>query len=360
LEKRTTANTSSSFDITFQCYHVPNSTCEKAKRSFEKAAQIISSVVLFKEPVRVNATLMSFCQMGSECNKGMMTLGGSSPTRSIPLINTDGLSRLHPQALVKQFDLSDHPSYFPYDIISVFNADAPFWFEEDDVAIKSNQADFAFVILHEFMHGLGFFSGWNQYLSTGAITPDPSPFLANQFIMLVNPISNALHTNQFVESAMDRLIHILFYDENNDITETRSLSSITKQLNRIQANNVTELLESPDFYPALEMNTISTEAYSLGVILPSEENEVILLETGLKPFQPGSSISHVAYEEYTHKQDFLMRYMQDRGMTLDDAVKRGGGDGPIGPLLLRILEEIGYSTIKKPNNIPPLITNNAL
>jgi hypothetical protein len=211
------------------------------------------------------------------------------------------------------------------------------------------------------MHGLGFFSGWNQYLSTGAVTPDPSPLLANQFIMLVNPISNALHTNQFVESAMDRLIHILVYDENNAIAETRSLSTITKQLNHIQANNVTELLNSPEFYPALEMNNISTEPYSLGVILSSEEeDDIIVLETGLKPFQPGSSISHVAYEGYTHTPDFLMRYMQDRGMTLDDAVKRGGGKGPIGPMLLRILEEIGYSTIKNPNNIPPLITNNAL
>lgn len=132
LEKRTVTNVSSAFDITFQCYHAPNSVCEKAKRSFEKAAKMISDIVLFKEPVRVNATLMSFCQMGADCNNGMMTLGGSSPTRSIPLINTDGLSRLHPQALVKQFDLSEHPSYFPFDIISVFNADAPFWFEVID------------------------------------------------------------------------------------------------------------------------------------------------------------------------------------------------------------------------------------
>lgn len=120
---------SAPFDITFQCRHTSEVVCGKAERAFKKAADMISSVVLFRESVRVNATLMSFCQTGDECGSSMMTLGGSSPARAMPLLNNDGLVRLHPQALVKQFGLVDHPAFAPYDILSVFNADAPFWFE---------------------------------------------------------------------------------------------------------------------------------------------------------------------------------------------------------------------------------------
>ncbi|CEP11277.1 hypothetical protein [Parasitella parasitica] len=292
--------------------------------------------------------------MGNECGKSMMTLGGSSPARAMPLLNDDGLMRLHPQALVKQFMLQDHPAFAEYDILSVFNADAPFWFEEDGIPIDSNQADFSFVILHEFMHGLGFYSGWNEYISTNALTPDPSPFLANQLIRMLNPTStSALHTYQFLESAMDRLMTVLDRDSREMPV---SVSSYTSQLNRVQATTISDLTRSPGFTPAKEMAYLATKAGSLGLDISSELDPIVL-ETALQPFQPGSSISHVDYARYTESPDFLMRFMQDRGLTLAEAIKRGGGvDGqPIGPLLLRVFEELGYSTIDNPNTVPPLL-----
>ncbi|RCI05098.1 hypothetical protein CU098_005077, partial [Rhizopus stolonifer] len=347
---------SAPFDIAFRCYHVPDEICQKAERAFKKAGEIIASVILFRESVRVNATLMSFCAVGNECNKKMMTLGGSSPARAMPLVNDDGLLRLHPQALVKQFGLSDHPAFAPYDILSVFNADAPFWFEEDGLAIGPNQADFTFVVLHEFMHGLGFYSGWNQYISSKALTPDPSPFLANQLLLLMNPMTNAIHPSQFLESAMDRLMGILNYDQQGKTpTGTQTLiSDLTRRLNQIQASTLSDLADSSDFSIAHTMYQYATTPGSLGVFVSSEEAPVIL-ETELQPYQPGSSISHVAFKEYTNTPEFLMRYMQDRGLSLSSAVERGGGNGPIGPLLLRILEHMGYSTVDKPNVIPPLL-----
>lgn len=121
--------TSAPIEISFKCFHAPKNVCEKAERAFKKAGDMISSVILFREPIKVNATLASFCKMGDECGKNMMTLGGSSPARAMPLLNDDGLVRLHPQALVKQYMLQDHLPFAEYDILSVFNADAPFWFE---------------------------------------------------------------------------------------------------------------------------------------------------------------------------------------------------------------------------------------
>lgn len=126
---RSTDQKSAPFDITFHCLHTEPHICGKAERAFKKAGETISNIILFKEPVRVNATMMSFCQVGNECGENMMTLGGSSPARAMPLLNNDGLLRLHPQALVKQFGLSDHPAFAAFDILSIFNADAPFWFE---------------------------------------------------------------------------------------------------------------------------------------------------------------------------------------------------------------------------------------
>lgn len=207
------------------------------------------------------------------------------------------------------------------------------------------------------MHGLGFYSGWNEYISTKAITPDPSPFLANQLISMLNPTStSALHPYQFLESAMDRLMTVLEYDNDNiPISSSISVSKYTSQLNKIRAATISDLTKAPGFVPAKEMGYLATKSGSLGLDISSELDPIVL-ETALQPFQPGSSISHVDYTKYTKSPDFLMRFMQDRGMTLAEAIKRGGGgNGPIGPLLLKVFEELGYSTINSPNTIPPLL-----
>ena len=152
LVARSQRQLSAPFDINFSCHHVDQSVCIKAKKAFTKVGKMISDVMLFKEPIHVNATLLSFCKSGDECGEHIMTLGGSAPARSVPLLNEDGVMRLHPQALVKQFELTDRPAFAPYDILSVFNADAPFWYEDDDQPIGPNQADFSFVILVSQMH----------------------------------------------------------------------------------------------------------------------------------------------------------------------------------------------------------------
>ena len=208
---------------------------------------------------------------------------------------------------------------------------------------------------HEFMHGLGFYSGWNEYLSASVLTPDPSPLLANQLISMVNPSNNAMHPNQFLESAMDRLLRIIKVDNK---TTSIPISDYTKRLNKIEATSVAELMRSPAFQETKDFNKIATEAETLGIHLSSQKNPVTL-ETSLRPFQPGSSISHVSLAHYSHTPDFLMRFMQDRGLSLEEAVKQGGGTGPIGPLLMRIFEEIGYSTVETPDVIPPLLVYKA-
>ena len=55
--------------IDFQCHHATATICEKARRAFERAGEILADTILFQVPIRVNATLLSFCKDGSGSGK---------------------------------------------------------------------------------------------------------------------------------------------------------------------------------------------------------------------------------------------------------------------------------------------------
>ncbi|OAD78524.1 hypothetical protein PHYBLDRAFT_62710 [Phycomyces blakesleeanus NRRL 1555(-)] len=312
---------SAPFEIDLQCLHVSSETCAKAKKAFDQAGSLISSAIFFREPVRVNATFLSFCESGGEC--------GSSPARLIPLLNEDGMVRLHPQSLVKQLDMPISPEYSHSDILSVFNADAPFWFE------------------HEFMHGLGFYSNWSKHIpSIDALVPDPSLLLADETLVIIDPQNNAVIETKFLENVLDKYMVILNPESEYNLFPT---SDLTRQFNKIEVNSTEGLIGSPEFGPAFDMSRLSVLPGTLGIGLVGPQgvyDDFVILETSLVPFQRGSSISHVDYNSYTDTPDFLMRYMQDRGVTMTDMVLKGGGDSPLGPKLLRIMEQIGYTIIK--------------
>ncbi|CAO3666716.1 unnamed protein product [Rhizopus microsporus] len=311
-EKR--SSQSAPFTVTFHCFDLAPDDCIKAERAFKKAGDMLSSYIVFNEPVRVNATLVSFCKQLTQCDDNS-TLGGSLPLRSMPLMNRDGVVRLHPQALVKQLQLRHHPAYAPFDIQSLFNADAPFWFDEDDVPIARHQADFTFVILHELIHGLGFYSGWSDYLVPDTLTPS------------IGALSKDMNL-QFMESAMDRLLYIL--------QDATPVSTISQNLDAMVITN--ELLKTP----ASDMYRLATTPHTLGLIMA---NHTLVLETSLTPFRSGSSLSHVAQDIYKNTPDFLMRFSQERGVSLSDAMTRVGTASPLGPATLAVLDELGYTVV---------------
>ncbi|RUS30172.1 hypothetical protein BC938DRAFT_479770 [Jimgerdemannia flammicorona] len=345
-------NGSDSFQITFTC-RANATVCAKAKNAFQQAGTIITGVLKLSVPIIVNATFYSFCKESNDCGTAnFITLGGSYPARTMVILDDDGLNRYYPQALVKQLNLKSHPTYGPYDITSVFNADAPFFFEEDGT-ITAVQSDFLFVILHEFMHGLGFYSNWNDYINQvpQALTPDVTPLDTrdpSQFIDLLASVT----FSGFYESVFDRYMVLL-----PSLTPTTQL---TRTLNGFAGGIgakfsgydtfFTQFIASPQYQTAVSMFKTSITSYDLG-FMPTNGStlaDVFVLETSLNPFAEGSSISHADYKTYTNTSDFLMRYMEDRGVTIRDAVNRGGG-GPIGPKLIRVLETLGYATISQPN-----------
>src|SRR6185369_7868264 len=95
-------------------------------------------------------------------------IGGAISLRNMILKDNDeDIPRIYPQALVKQLNRQDHPEFLGYDILALFNSEANYWFEEYDKGgkIGQDQFDFLFVVVHELIHGLGFTTGWGDYIN---------------------------------------------------------------------------------------------------------------------------------------------------------------------------------------------------
>nr|CAG8635134.1 7011_t:CDS:2 [Entrophospora candida] len=116
------------FVIDLDCQSTKIGFCEKVKRNLNITGQTITKAINLKVPIVVKITLKPL---------GEVTIGQAEPSGLIGLKSRDGIVRLYPQALVKQFQLKKHPEFLPADIIAEFNSDFNFWFEGDATPIKS-------------------------------------------------------------------------------------------------------------------------------------------------------------------------------------------------------------------------------
>ncbi|UZO06566.1 uncharacterized protein OCT59_026882 [Rhizophagus irregularis] len=352
------ANNSDMFTVSFTC-SVENENpelCRKVKNAFYTAGQIISSSIKLNTPLIVNASLVNFCTTRGICldgPTGRLTLGGAGPSRLIPIEKDQ---RVYPQSILKQLNKENHPEYSPYDINALFNSEGNYWFEEDG-PIKLNQSDFLFVILHELIHGLGFCSGWD----------DHSDMLGIQNIITPTPLFLTTITGQVIFGGFREFIFDKFMVLLSDGTR---ISNLTEELNKFSGvgtthNSMDDFLNyfmntfpsSPEYQIVQKMMNISTTPKSLG-ILPLNKTDIkdaFILETSLSPFLPKSSISHCDYITYTKSSDFLMRYLQDPGISLKRSIRLGGNyvNGPIGPKLAETLSLIGYQIQNLPNTFKP-------
>jgi hypothetical protein len=157
----------------------------------------------------------------------------------------------------------------------------------------------------------------------------------------IDETSGEIVLTSALESVFDQFIVTL--------PDMKSTSSLTRKFNQVRSRRPQTFLQilqqSGVLDEAKAMYQLGTTGGSLGFVAPNSSSVPLVLETALSPFQSGSSISHVDYALYGDSADFLMRFMQERGLTLAQAMARSSSSSPIGPNLRQVLKSIGYTTI---------------
>ncbi|RUS23202.1 hypothetical protein BC937DRAFT_90786 [Endogone sp. FLAS-F59071] len=214
------------------------------------------------------------------------------------------------------------------------------------------------------MHGFGFISLWRDYFERNILTPCPlTPASSNK-----DMAANERYVFQgFIESGFDR--HIV------DKTLGTRLSVYTARLDLFSYGPGTvfltlrsfldEFLRSSQSRTASRLYRLATTPGAMAFIpdifassSPADSARVttpnrFLLETSIIKYRIGSTITHFDYRAFTDTPDFLMRWIVDDGITLENEVSKanhatmtaiGTENDGIGPAVLRVLESLGYRT----------------
>ncbi|KAG1139746.1 hypothetical protein G6F37_009510 [Rhizopus arrhizus] len=325
--------------------------CSGVRTTLKAATEIISSVFQFESSLIVNATYSSF-RLSSNTHhpeNAMAAIGQSFPTISYIMTDkSDNMTRMYPQALLKQFtNLPVKPNWAHYDINAQFNSDVNWYFINDPHSIEDDQIDFLRNVIHELIHGLGFMSSWsdNLYKSFAPLVDDLNHFITPMLLSAIN--QNPVFSNYaspfpfwgFLEFPFDKLIHT---------SDMQPLSAITTQLNKFYNSNIV-------FQSALDLGNAwySSDAYRAAadlyqktvtakdLMIAIDDQQVLWLESSLKPFNSGSSLSHVDSSYYINTTEYLMVYMANRGVSLSQLAKTFPSS-PLGPKLLQAMAALGY------------------
>ncbi|CAG8460303.1 1169_t:CDS:2 [Gigaspora rosea] len=347
------------------CQSDDSKLCGKVIETIQEAGSILSSVLVLKTPVYVNLSVYDFCADDPLCNGDYaFDPGYAQPTLLYLLRDDDGVERLYPQSLAKQFNSSFNPGFNSPDIYGEFNLALNYWFKNDP-PIEYNQYDFLGLVLHEMCHGLGFQTSWSTW------SPDDSPQYITPMLMTVEDYEYLWEDN-YDPNKQVTWIGFREYIFDKYLVFTKSgqyVSSKTAALNEFFNNNDVikgsyydfqqKFISSPQYAIAKEMMNISTQPQTLGLVnwnLTSYHNtstqgpfnisDLFVVDTS-NAFDPYNSINHVDYTIYTNTSDFLMRFQIFPGETVKGDIKLGGKfpkgqlTGAIGPKLRRFFETIG-------------------
>ncbi|CAI2172507.1 17454_t:CDS:1 [Funneliformis geosporum] len=337
----------SMFDIKFTCLSNDQVLCDKVLNSYNKAGEIISSTWKLNTPITINATFGDLC--GPTCGTSEIgPIGAAGPARLIEMKDDDGLIRLYPQALIKQFQLKKAPEFSEFDINAGFSSRANFWFDGDP-QISPNQTDLVLVVVHEMIHGLGFANSWRYPFEMNPNTQ--IDFLTP--ILLTEEVNGKIIFEGFQELAFDRYLVFL--------PSGKPLTSITTELNKFAGKGtkfssvdafLNKWLNSVQYELAKSVYIAATTPLGIG-FLPrglSDLNYAIPLETSIK-YRVGSSIGHLDSSTYNNTADFLMKFVATKGATYENlTIINGNHSEIIGPATRSILESLGYSS---DNNLDP-------
>lgn len=358
--------------------------CTKAHATLLRALTRLTQVVYFRTPIRIKATFSSFCDSSftndvAQCRAENDVLGSAGPSTwhvfNSSVANALGVDPeyMYPSALAKQYVPEEFPSD-SYDIAASFNSDPLWWFptQEDPIGRPeskswnankaftqqwSNQPDpatkldnrvfdFEQIVLHEFLHGLGFISSWYPWMDSGSILPQGVDKAENDSVI---GLAKPYLFNKWMADA-GREIWMRDYEaviakEAEEVArrviEDGEVASWEDVFRTTSAYNLSKIV----------YKSIATKPGALAIWYPihSTTSDPIFFHYAIlytpKTYSPGSTFSHVDNGVYSGTGQFLMRAFGTGGVGLDGYVPKGE---PIGEVVLGILRGMGYATALVP------------
>lgn len=286
----------SGVEFKMRCEASPH-VCDWALATFTSAAAYLGNAIAFEAPIRVMVNFYSFCDRDGDCDTKEPVVGLSRPTRFYPLVK-DGVVRMYPQALMRQI-YGEQGDAHPFDIVMAMNADS----------FPSQSTPLIEVLSHELIHGLGFVSSLVQ--SEAGVLPWPTSADAR--------LARA-------EFALDEFLF--------DAMTGLPLTLVISQSNATDVGHYIEELATRHGAFKLRIGDL-----------------VIPLETSIKPFRIGSSVSHLDSATYANSRDVLMIYRINKGHTVREYIQAHSrwDTAPYGPHTLRVMQAIGYTLNPSPS-----------
>lgn len=228
-----------------------------------------------------------------------------------------------------------------------------------DQSIQPNQESFLLTVLHEYVHGLGFLTGYSNSMAESFQRIDANlptfltakryipPNAYPQYVAAPNLFSPQGFWG-FVEYAFDK--HVWYKDHgNNNLARLSQLTDYTNLFYNANAVFATAIefviawLRSPQAVNATYLAQLATTTSGTFFLSTESSDEKIMLYTESSRFLPGTTLSHFDTSTYRNSPDFLMISSAEMtGMTLQSIIEYNGGSSAFGPKLLQSLKAFGY------------------
>ena len=318
----------------------------KIRAALFEAGKLIASQLLFLEPINVLVTFADFCpdDEDQDCDDGeRKTRKGfiiSQPAQKLGTGQVEPVL-LYPQALMKQMDLEHDTPLEHYDIVIEFNANID-WYFSGDTAVDENSKSFNFfelIAAHELTHGLGFASGLTEYKTSDG---NSIPFLAPEF---VESMYLGFGTNSM---APINVFDTLIFGKNSLLEFGQRINKLG-QKKMSQPDYLKEMQQDSDVLSAASELYQMVRGAKLEFRFPDGATAPVFTQADGK-FLKGTSLSHFSNELNT-TSDYLMTPYTEDGVASNERLQKYRERSIYGPLTLKVMEAIGYPTVRNPEII---------
>ncbi|OUM59976.1 hypothetical protein PIROE2DRAFT_14352 [Piromyces sp. E2] len=321
----------------------------------EDAGKYISNIFNIYRTINVDVHILPFCRHMRDDNCAEINALTYSPSFVTLNITNQGYYS-YPQALVKQFGISDRvKNYAKNDISLYFNT---------DYIKKYNYGNFLLVATHELIHGMGFF-----HLMTTASAAFKMNFPEDRIIP--QPLVHNYRTSVGHEKAYEGWIPFTVFDRY--IVEVSHPDyyihqGIREYLDDVQVHKLISEEEVINHFENLSVSS-DTHSFSKHLVTPfttkkalgfrTYDGEVVTLQT-FKEYEPMSSVSHIhapfscdsSFNCYIPKEklnevdeNYIMYYsvITRSAHDLVDRFSSQSSHGFIGEKIIKIMKTIGWT-----------------